>query len=217
MRRREPSWSNQTASVLVLLGFVVIVGLVFLAGVLAGRHWPRLLPSLGAASASRVEPEAARRVVERGRPPQPAPVLSFYQDLRAPITADPLPPKPRPSRAARPETPNPETPRPEAVRPQLPEPDPARAVVAARPAAGAAPPERRFTIQVAAFKTRPQAETMRRGLVDGGYDAYVSEGARQSGARYRVRVGVYPTRDDAQQAAQRLAAERRLTTFITAR
>ncbi len=216
MRRREPSWSSQTASVLVLLGFVVVVGLVFTAGVLAGRHWPRLLPSLGAASASRVEPEA-RRVGERGRVPQPVPVLSFYQDLRAPITADPLPPKPRPSSAARPEAPNPETPKPEAARPQLPEPDPARAVVASRPAASVAPPERRFTIQVAAFKTRPQAETMRRGLVDGGYDAYVSEGERQSGARYRVRVGAYPTRDDAQQAAQRLAAERRVTTFITAR
>ncbi len=216
MKRREPSWSNQTASVLVLVGFVVVVGLVFTAGVLAGRHWPRLLPSLGNASASRVEPDA-RRSGERGRAPQPAPVLSFYQDLRAPITAaDPLPLKPRP-RAARPEAPNPETPKPEPARPQMPEPEPARAVVAARPAAGPVLPERRFTIQVAAFKTRPQAEAMRRGLADGGYDAYVSESESQSGARYRVRVGTYPTRDDAQQAAQRLAAERRVPTFITAR
>jgi cell division protein FtsN len=216
VRRREPSWSSQTASVLVLLGFVVVVGLVFTAGVLAGRHWPRLLPSLGAASASRVEPEA-RRMGERGRASQPAPVLSFYQELKAPITAEPLPPKPRPSRSARPEAPNPETPKPEPPRLQLPEPDPVRAVVAARPTSGPAMPERRFTVQVAAFKTRPQAETMRRGLVDGGYDAYVSESESANGARYRVRVGTYPTRDDAQQAAQRLAAERRVTTFITAR
>jgi cell division septation protein DedD len=208
VRRREPSWSSQTASVLVLVGFVVVVGLVFVAGVLAGRHWPRLLPSLGAASASRGEPDA-RRTAERGRAPQPAPVLSFYQDLRAPITADPLPPKPRPSRTVRPEAPNPETPRPE--------PEPPRAIVPPRPATGPAMPERRFTIQVAAFKNRPQAETMRRGLVDGGYDAYVSESESSSGARYRVRVGTYPTRDDALQAAQRLAAERRVATFITAR
>lgn len=216
MRRREPTWSSQTASILILLGFVVVVGLVFTAGVLAGRHWPRLLPSLGAASASRVEPDA-RRVGERGRGSPPAPVLSFYQELRAPITADPLPPKPRPSRLARPETPNPETPKPETSRPPTPEADPMPAVVAARPAAGPALPERRFTIQVAAFKTRPQAETMRRALVDGGYDAYVSDSESPSGARYRVRVGAYPTRDDAQQVAQRLAAERRVTTFITAR
>jgi len=214
VRRREPSWSSQTASVLILLGFVVVVGFVFTAGVLAGRHWPRLLPSLGGASASRVEPDA-RRVGERGS--QPAPVLSFYQELKAPITAEPLPRKPRPSRLARPEAPNPEAPKPETSRPPTPEPDPMPPVVAARPAAGPALPERRFTIQVAAFKTRPQAETMRRALVDGGYDAYVSESESPSGARYRVRVGTYPTRDDAQQAAQRLAAERRVTTFITAR
>lgn len=216
MRRHEPSWSTQTASVLVLLGFVVVVGLVFTAGVLAGRHWPRLLPSLGAASASRLEPEA-RRPGERGRESQPAPVLSFYQELRAPITPEPLPLKPRSPRSVRPEPPNPETPKPEPARPQMPEPDPVRPVAAPRPPAPSALPERRFTIQVAAFKTRPQAETMRRGLVDGGYDAYVSESAGPSGARYRVRVGAYPTRDDAQQAAQRLAAERRVTTFITAR
>jgi cell division protein FtsN len=199
----------------VLLGFVVVVGLVFTAGVLAGRHWPRLLPSLGAASASRVEPEARRP--GGGRGPQPAPVLSFYQELTAPIAAEPLPAKPRSPRSARPEPPNPETPKPEPARPPMPEPDPVRLVATARPSGPAALPERRFTIQVAAFKTRPQAETMRRGLVDGGYDAYISESTGPSGARYRVRVGVYPTRDDAQQAAQRLAAERRVTTFITAR
>ncbi|MGH7313837.1 MAG: SPOR domain-containing protein [Candidatus Rokuibacteriota bacterium] len=209
MRRREPTWGSQTASVLILLGFVVVVGCVFTAGVLAGRHWPRLLPSLGGATAARVEPDA-RRVGERER--QPAPVLSFYQELRAPITAEPLPPKPRPSRLTRPQTPNPET-----SRPPTQEPDPRPAVVAARSAAGPALPERRFTIQVAAFKTRPQAETMRRALLDGGYDAYVSESEGPSGARYRVRVGTYPTRDDAEQAARRLAAERRVTTFITAR
>jgi cell division protein FtsN len=207
VRRREPSWGSQTASVLILVGFVVVVGFVFLAGVLAGRHWPRLLPSLGGASAAaRPEPDP-RRVAQAERPP--APVLSFYQDLRAPMTPEPLPPRPRPSPLAAPEPASPETPKPSAR-----ERDPVPAVASPQ---AAALPGQRFTVQVAAFRTRPQAETMRRTLVKGGYDAYVSEGQGPNGARYRVRVGTYPTRDDAQAAARRLAAERRLTTFVTAR
>jgi DedD protein len=224
VRRREPSWGSQTASTLVLLGFVTVLGLVFTAGVLAGRHWPRLLPSLGP-SAPRVEAEA-RRAPERGRPAQPAPVLSFYQELTAPITAaPPLPPKPRPARPATPEPVNPETPRRPAPEPEptppvtapAPAAAPALAPPPARPATERSLPERRFTIQIASFKSRPQAETMRRALVDGGYDAYVSEGESANGARYRVRVGSYASRDDAQQAAQRLAGERRVSTFITTR
>jgi DedD protein len=216
VRRREPGLGSQAASTLVLLGFVTVLGLVFAAGVLAGRHWPRLLPSLGP-SAPRAEAEA-RRAPERGRPAQPAPVLSYYQELTAPITAAaPPPPKPRPARPTKPEAPNPETP-PAPPRRPTPEPEAVPVVTApARPSPEAALPERRFTIQVAAFKTRPQAENMRRTLVDGGYDAYVSEGESPNGARYRVRVGSYPTRDDAQQTAQRLTGERRLPTFITAR
>ncbi len=212
MRRREAGLGSQAASTLVLLGFVTVLGLVFTAGVLAGRHWPRLLPSLGP-SAPRAEADA-RRAPDRGRPTQPAPVLSYYQELTAPITAAPPPPKPRPGRLPKPEAPNPETPR----RP-APEPEPAPVVTAApsRPSAEPALPERRFTIQVAAFKTRPQAETMRRTLVDGGFDAYVSESVGPNGARYRVRVGSYPTRDDAHPTAQRLTGERRLPTLITAR
>jgi DedD protein len=219
VRRREPSWGSQTASTLVLLGFVTVLGLVFGAGVLAGRHWPRLLPSLGP-SAPRAEAEA-RRAPERGRPAQPAPVLSFYQELTAPITAAPLPPKPRPARPATPEPVNPETPRRPAPEPeptaQVAVPAPAPTPPPARPATERSLPERRFTIQIASFRTRPQAETMRRALVDGGYDAYVSEGESPNGARYRVRVGSYASRDDAQQAAQRLAGERRVSTFITTR
>lgn len=210
MRRREPTWGSQTASALVLVGFVVVVGFVFLAGVLAGRHWPRLLPSLGGVPAPRPEPDT-RRVAQPERPP--APVLSFYQDLRAPLTPQPLPPRsrPRPSPLAAPEPASPETPRPPAR-----ERDPLPAVVTRR-MAGPELPGPRFTIQVAAFRTRPQAENMRQALVKDGYDAYVSEIQGPNVARYRVRVGTYPTRDNAQEAARRLAAERRLTTFVTAR
>lgn len=205
MRRREPTWGSQTASALILVGFVVVVGGVFLAGVLAGRHWPRLLPSLGGVTAPRPEPDARR--VAQPEPP-PAPVLTFYRDLRAPLTPEPLPPRPRPSPLAAPEPASPETPRPPArERDPLP---------AAAPRPGW--PERaRFTIQVAAFRTLPQAEAMRQALVKAGYNAYVSPSQGPDGARYRVRVGTYPTRDDAQAAARRLAAERRVTTFVTAR
>jgi len=81
------------------------------------------------------------------------------------------------------------------------------------PAAGAAVP---YTIQVGAYKNRRQADDSRQQLASAGLDAYVVTLAAQEGvARYRVRVGTYRTREEAAAAAERLRAQRSLTTFVT--
>ena len=73
-----------------------------------------------------------------------------------------------------------------------------------------------YTIQVAAYKNRRQADASRRQLANAGLDAYVVTLAAQDGvARYRVRVGTYRTREEAAAAAERLRAQRSLTTFVT--
>jgi cell division septation protein DedD len=189
---------NVVASFLLLLGLTTVLGLAFAAGIFAGRHWPRFWPALGMSSA-RVERGApARRLAERARAVDRAPVLTFYEELTAPLTAPPPSLKPRGERPSRPE-------------PVKSEP--------ARSGAGAAslPDEPRFTVQVGAFKTWEQAEALRARLSGEGAEAYLAEGEGAAGARYRVRVGTFATREEARQAAERLASERQLTTFVTTR
>jgi len=78
-----------------------------------------------------------------------------------------------------------------------------------------APP---WTIQVGAYKSRRQAEDTRQQLAASGLDAYVASVAAQDGrARFRVRVGTYRTREEAATAADRIRAQRSLTTFVTPR
>jgi len=75
-----------------------------------------------------------------------------------------------------------------------------------------------YTIQVGAYKNHRQADDLRRQLASAGLDAYVVTLAAQEGvARYRVRVGTYRTREEAASAAERLRAQRSLTTFVTPR
>jgi len=73
-----------------------------------------------------------------------------------------------------------------------------------------------WTIQVGAYKSRRQAEDTRQQLAASGLDAYVASVAAQDGhARFRVRVGTYRTREEAATAADRIRAQRSLTTFVT--
>jgi DedD protein len=73
-----------------------------------------------------------------------------------------------------------------------------------------------YTIQVGAYKNRRQADDSRQQLASAGLDAYVVTLAAQEGvARYRVRVGTYRSREEAAAAAERLRAQRSLTTFVT--
>ncbi|HET7874698.1 MAG TPA: SPOR domain-containing protein [Methylomirabilota bacterium] len=75
-----------------------------------------------------------------------------------------------------------------------------------------------LTLQVGAFKGRSQAEALQKQLAAAGFDAYVAEIGPDAGqARYRVRVGQFKTREDAQRVAARLRSERSLQAFITAR
>jgi cell division protein FtsN len=77
---------------------------------------------------------------------------------------------------------------------------------------GAAP----WTIQVAAFKNRKQAEDMRQHLAASGLEAYVANIAGRDGqARFRVRIGAFKSREEAAAAADRLRGQRSLTTFVT--
>ncbi len=189
MSRRRAQEPSQVGSMLVGLGFVTILGVAFVAGVVAGRHWPRLLPSLGAGSPRDVAVPAPDTAA--GRPPAGTPpALTFYQELTAPLTAPP-PARPRPA---------PATGLPAATRP-----------------AEVEVPLARYAVQVAAFRAREPAEALRARLAAAGHDAYVTEVEGSAGARFRVRIGAYTSREQAQEVAERLQAAQGLTAYVTVR
>jgi cell division protein FtsN len=187
--RRQPPSRGRAASFFFVLGCLAVLGVVFLLGLVTGRHWPGLLPSARAGSAAAREPQPSRRAESRPGEPKPAadpaPGLTFYRELTAPLSPSVPPPRPR---------------------------------LAPAPSASheAGAPAPRYTVQVGAFGTRAQADAVHDRLVAAGYDVYVDEveGVR---SRWRVRVGDFPSRAQARQAAQRLGAERQLATYVTVR
>ncbi len=76
------------------------------------------------------------------------------------------------------------------------------------PAAPAA--KRQYTVQVAAYNTRSAAEVLAQSLRDRNYDARVFGTI----APYRVRIGRYDTRADAERASEKLNAKK-ITCFVT--
>jgi DedD protein len=238
-RRAETS---RLGTALFALGCLTVLGLVFASGLYAGRSWPAFLTWVG----PRARAEAPKVGAEKRPPP---PVLTFYDELAAPLTPSPTaPPRPKPAKAP----PKAEaTPSPAAVMPLAPSGPAAETAAASRaadsapaapvavaasapslpprtsdPAAAPAPATRgpagdpgvRFTIQVGAFTARGPADALKARLTAAGHAAYVTAVDAPSGPRYRVRVGTYPTREEARQVARALAAERHVpTSYVTTR
>ena len=191
---------RRRGGLLVLIGFLTIIAVTFGAGVYAGRIWM----ARSAVTLARVtEPETPRRAVGRAAKPAeaPAPQLTFYRELTAPLTAPPPPPKP-----AKPAPPLVTTPPVSAAVSQRPgeQADLIGATTTPRTAGTTAP---RFTVQVASYRMRPQAEALRESLASAGHDARVVEGEAH-GPVYRVQVGEFPTREAARALAARLTGER---------
>jgi rare lipoprotein A len=76
---------------------------------------------------------------------------------------------------------------------------------------------RGYTVQVAAYATRAQAESLVQRLGALGFESDVSETTTPGGVRYRVRVGTYPTKEAAREAAGRLGATTNLGGFVATR
>ena len=194
---------SRTGTFLVLAGIAGVLSATFIAGVWTGHHWPVIVGDPKAPGP--VEPgPAGRRSVERPRPAETLPALTFYHELTAPLTAPPPPKRPRAARPAQPR------------RQELDIGDgpgaTARGELPAAPEDGA-----RFTIQVAAYTARALAETLRATLAAAGHDARVVETKSGRSVRYRVHVGTFSTREAAREAALRLAAERSQPAFVTTR
>jgi len=206
----------------------VIMGLTFTLGVLVGRQWSR--PAAVVATAESV----ARKTVPPGKrgglsgaDVEPASQvdqkLTFYQTLTAPLgrgsadasqraEAKPQSP-PEPARAESPPPPYPYTSRGETLVEK-----------SAAPEAEAAPTRAQadaaglWSVQVAAFKTQGQAASLHKQLREAGFDAYIAPAVASEGqTNYRVRVGTFKSKAEAQRMVERVRGERSLAAFITPR
>jgi cell division protein FtsN len=215
-RRRVPAAPSIGGRVLRVTLVLVVLALTFGGGLLTGRHLERR-------AAARVihDPDAPGDATNgtaaraRGRTTASDPALpriqeklTFYQTLTAPLTGGP--PDARQGPTGRAVSGKPEA---KPVTPPPPRPAP---VTPAPPAGSTSTPEARadaaagYTIQVAAYRTRAQAEALRAKL---GAEAYVVEGVVDSAITFRVRLGAFGSRAEAE--AARL--ERSLGGFITPR
>jgi cell division protein FtsN len=230
--------------VVIAAVFALIASLVFVAGVVVGREMIRAkVPAHSEITRSDAEglrpsdavvKTAARRAEEK---------VTFYRTLTAPtqdlpqigkptieerlVPKDDQPPAAADAAQDAAPTPAPEPPR----RPKAPE--AALAPRATRPAPAAPPPPSRpapvataaavggpdpWTVQVSAFRSRALAEELRARLVARGFDAYVFPSITEDGRpRYRVRVGTYLARVDAERVAGELRSERGLNPLVTPR
>jgi cell division septation protein DedD len=95
---------------------------------------------------------------------------------------------------------------------QAPRPEPAR------PAADSAPAEpggQGFAVQIAALNIRSEADAIAKRLSSKGYAAYVISPPNGTPAVYRVRVGKFTTRREAETVAAKLQKEEQFKPWVT--
>ena len=221
-RGRVKSGPGSLQWIALLTAGVVIMGLTFTLGVLVGRQWSRPAAAASADSGARKTVPPGKRGGLSGADVEPSPQvdqkLTFYQTLTAPLgrgsadasqradaKAQPAP-EPVPSPPPYPYTSRGET---LVEKPAAPEPEAAPAQAAA---AGL------WSVQVAAFKTQGQAASLHKQLREAGFDAYIAPAAASDGqTNYRVRVGTFKSKADAQRMVERVRGERSLAAFVTPR
>jgi cell division septation protein DedD len=185
---------------------LVIAVVIFLIGVQVGRGVlaQRGLPEAADATTSAAEPpppSSSATSASSGAPVTAGEKLSYAERL---ASAEPAPEQLKksdpPSPAAAVPSPKPETP---PVRESAP---PA--------AASTEPPGPGFEIQVAALRLREEAETIVKRLAGKGYPAYVVAPAKGSPTMYRVRVGKFKERREADTVAARLQKEEQFKPWV---
>jgi len=178
-----------------LLSLSLLAAVAFVLGGLAGLVWKQpglLLAHLTGGTREVAWGVPAPEDADVAAEPETAPA----EALRAPAS---VAREVAPREVAPPRSPPPPTPPP---------------AVAAAPPPTAAAPSARIAVQVGAFAERGSAERLRGALQQEGYPAYVAPGAAGGSPRWRVRVGPYPSREDADQVAARLKSARALPTWV---
>jgi len=218
---REIQLSGKALVFVFMAGTVILVG-VFLMGLLVGRGVlaTKGAPGVDTTAASEAEPPLAQASPTSGSSTSPSTAgekLSYAERLGSPEPA-----KEQLKADAPPALPvNPPTPKAETIAPA---PTPAAAAPPAAPrstpapaAASPASPEPAgagFAIQVAALREQQEADVIVKRLAGKGYPAYVVAPAKGAPPVFRVRVGKYKDRSEADTVAARLQKEEQFKPWI---
>ena len=208
----EIQFSSKQLVFLFMAASVILI-FVFLSGVLVGRNTTAKDPEAAIASDDSPAAEPTAPPVEESKPTAsevpastpPAGTLSYPDSLRdkAPDAAATKPPVERTAPPEVAET----KPEPSAAKPEAPAPKPADAgpkvPTSGRPGA--------LVIQIAAMKTRPPAAALVQRLIDKGYPAFLEN---PGPGVFRVRVGRFKDRRDAERTAARLDKEEGIKSLI---
>jgi len=197
---------NGKQLVFLFMAATVVSVVIFLCGVLVGRgvRAERAAltdgSALGAAAAADIAPDDA------ASSPVDAPAASADPTNAAapPTTTDDLSYFNRLERQTAP---------PEELKPS---PEEAPEAPAAAPEPVAAQPARQgYAVQLAALNSRTEADAMAKRLASKGYAAYVVTPANGTPAVFRVRVGTFNTRREAETIASKLEKEEQFKPWVT--
>jgi DedD protein len=180
---------NGKQLVFLFMAATVVAVVIFLCGVMVGRGVPQRagdVTEVPIETAAIVPVRAAEPVAEKPRP------VAAVSTPASPAPA-PAPPPPAPIAAAKP----------------VPPPPAPIAASASKEPAGVG-----FVVQVAAVKERGEADTIARRLSTKGYPAFVTT-APGGVQMFRVRVGKFPDRREAETIAGRLEKEEQFKPWIT--
>ena len=218
---------NGKQLVFLFIAATVVSVVIFLCGVLVGRGVragqstiPDSSPANTVADTSPQQPASAPAPAPAGSDPTaaappPAPVddLSYFERLqKSKAPAEQLKP------ASEPKSPVVEHPAPVAARETPPPPAPKEPAPTQAPvvdAARAEPAGQGFAVQIAALNVRSEADAIAKRLSSKGYAAYVLAPADGTPSVYRVRVGKFPTRREAESLAARLQKEEQFKPWVT--
>jgi cell division septation protein DedD len=215
--------------VFLFMATTVVSVVIFLCGVLVGRSVRIDRPPELTDPAAAVTPAPSDTVAEAAtpssEPPVPAdegePPLSYKQRLesdKAPAEALEPADAPKPTETPKPETPRAETakaatPPPAAVR----EPDPPKSAPAQKTERGPAATSRDgWVVQLVALRDRQTANSIVQRLSGKGYPAFLVSPAPGAPAPvFKVQVGRYADRDQAEQIRRRLEKEEQFKPWIS--
>ena len=216
---------NGKQLVFLFMAATVVSVVIFLCGVLVGRGaraeratMPDPTPVASSvettpqppAAAAVPAPTPAGSDPTKAAPPPAGEDLSYFNRLEKPAPVveklKPAPEKPA-ALSARPPPPHPQQPSPSTP----PQPDETRSA----PQASGEPAGSGFAVQIAALNVRSEAEAIAKRLSSKGYAAYVLSPATGTPTVYRVRVGKFSTRREAETVAGKLQKEEQLKPWIT--
>ena len=219
---REIQLSGKALVFVFMAGTVILVG-VFLMGLLVGRGVlaTKGAPGVDTSAASEVEPPLAPASPTSESSASPATAgerLSYAERLGS---SEPAKEQLRPQGASA-AAPAPPTPKSESVAPPSAPPagPPSRPEAAtarssrSSPEAARAEADGGFAIQVAALREQQEAEVIVKRLASKGYPAYVVAPAKGAPPVFRVRVGKFKERHEADTVAARLQKEEQFKPWI---